>query len=130
MRKQTPSAAVYGEVGRYHLLVLRKIAIIKYWKKIKACSYTLLYNVFNMKDAHGNIVNTFHKDINNFLDSLGLSYMHMKLDITNSDVELVIGQIKDSYIQTWFSDLDNSAKLQCYRSFKSYFEPEKLYRLC
>ena len=78
-----------------------------------------------MKDAKGNIVNTFHKDINSLLDSLGLSYMHMKSDITNSDVEIVIGQIKDSYIQNWFSDLDNSAKLQYYRSFKSYFEHEK-----
>ena len=35
VRKQTPSAAVYGEVERYPLLVLRKIAIIKYWKKSK-----------------------------------------------------------------------------------------------
>ena len=44
-------------------------------------------------------------------------------DVKTSDVELVIGQNKDSCIQNWFSDLDNSAKLQCYRSFKSYFEP-------
>ena len=49
----------------------------------------------------------------------------MKSDITNSDVELVIVQIKDSNIQNWFSDLDNSANLQYYRSIKSYFEPEK-----
>ena len=78
-----------------------------------------------MKDAQGIIVNTFHKDINHLLDSLGLSYMQRKSEFTNSDAELVIGQIKDSYIQNWFSDLDNSEKLQCYRSFKSYFEPEK-----
>ena len=78
-----------------------------------------------MKDAQGNIVNTFHKDINHLLDSLGLSYMHMKSDITNSDVEIVIVQIKDSYIQNWFSDLDDSTKLQCYRSFKSYVENTK-----
>ena len=43
-----------------------------------------------MKEEQGNIVNTFHKDINNLLDSLGLSYMHMKSDFTNSDVEIVM----------------------------------------
>ena len=39
------------------------------------------------------------------------------------------GNIVNSYIQNWFSDLDNSAKVQCYRSFESHFEPEKYHNL-
>ena len=32
VRMQTPTAAIYGEVGRYSLIVHRKIAIMKCWQ--------------------------------------------------------------------------------------------------
>ena len=41
LQKQTPLAAVYGEVVRYPLLVLHKKASIKYLEKIKTCPNTL-----------------------------------------------------------------------------------------
>ena len=37
----------------------------------------------------------------------------------------IVQRIKDQYIQNWFSQLDNYAKLGTYRTFKSTFEPEK-----
>lgn len=35
VRQQTPSAAVYGELGLFPLYVIRKIRILKYWFKLK-----------------------------------------------------------------------------------------------
>ena len=37
----------------------------------------------------------------------------------------IVQRIKDQYIQNWFSQLENYAKLYKYRTFKSTFEPEK-----
>ena len=37
----------------------------------------------------------------------------------------IVQRIKDQYIQNWFSQLENYAKLDIYRTFKSTFEPEK-----
>ena len=40
-------------------------------------------------------------------------------------VNYIVQRIKDQYIQNWFSQLDNYAKLDTYKTFKSTFEPEK-----
>ena len=37
----------------------------------------------------------------------------------------IVQRIKDQYIQNWFSQLENYAKLDTYRTFKSTFEPQK-----
>ena len=60
---QTPTAAMYCEVGRYPLIVHRKIVFMKYWQNIQSNPCSLLCKVFNMKDNNGNIANGFHKNI-------------------------------------------------------------------
>ena len=92
---QTPTAAIYGEVGRYPLIVHRKIAIMKYWQKILSNPSSLLRKVFNMKDNNGNIVNGFHKNIIYLLNNLGLSFMHSKSIVTKADIEMISRNIKD-----------------------------------
>ena len=44
VRRQTCNIAVYGEVGRVPLYVLRKVRILKYWYKILSSQNTLLYS--------------------------------------------------------------------------------------
>ena len=61
VRMQTPTAAIYGEVGRYPLIVHRKIAIMKYWNNILSNPSSLLCEVFNMKDNNGNMQMVFIK---------------------------------------------------------------------
>ena len=41
----------------------------------------------------------------------------------------IVQRTKDQYIQNWLSRLENYAKLDTYRTFKSTFEPEK-YIIC
>ena len=42
VRKQTSNVAVYGELGRFPLFVLRTIRILKYWFKIMNAPGSLL----------------------------------------------------------------------------------------
>ena len=46
VRLQTSNIAVYGELGRFPLAILRKIRILKYWYKILASKNSLLYKVY------------------------------------------------------------------------------------
>ena len=43
--------AVYGELGRVPFYVIRKIRIMKYWYKILADPFTLLYKVYKQQVA-------------------------------------------------------------------------------
>ena len=70
-----------------------------------------------MKDNNGNIANGFHKNIIYLLNNLGLPFMHSNMEMTSR-------KIKDTFIQNWFTDIENSSKLHCYRSFKTCFEYE------
>ena len=85
---------------------------------------SLLCKVFNMKDNNGNIANGFHKNIIYLLNNLGISFMHSKSLVTKADKEMISRKIKDTFIQNWFTDIENSSKLHCYRSFKTCFEYE------
>ena len=42
----------------------------------------------------------------------------------------IVQRIKDQYIQNWFSQLENYAKLDTYRTFKSTFEQPEKYITC
>ena len=49
VRRQTSNIAVYGEVGRVPLSILRKVRILKYWHKILTSNDTLLYKVYKQQ---------------------------------------------------------------------------------
>ena len=43
VRQQTSNMTEYGELGRVPFYIIRKIQIVKYWFKILAGPFTLLY---------------------------------------------------------------------------------------
>ena len=56
---------------------------------------------------------------------MGLSYLNVLPDASGVNLNIVISRIYDSYLQSWFADLDTYSKLDCYRSFKQCFIYEK-----
>ena len=57
VRPQTTNAAVYGELGRVPLHILRKERLLKYWFKILNSRDTLIYKAFTiLKDSRQNTV--------------------------------------------------------------------------
>ena len=75
VRQQTTSAAVYGELGRVPLNVIRKTRILKFWFNIIKYPDTLQYKLFYMKDTRGNLINDWAKNLKNCIDSIGFSYL-------------------------------------------------------
>ena len=67
VRQQTSNATLYREMGRYPLVILRNIYIIKYWRKICNSLGTLIHRIYNKKDEDGNYINDFRKNVNDLL---------------------------------------------------------------
>ena len=65
VNKSTNLSALYGELGRYPLSVMRKLHIFKYWFKIISCTndtndslIKITYNDANQNFQHGIVTNS------------------------------------------------------------------------
>lgn len=63
-------------------------------------------------------------NIKTLLDNLGLSEIWINQNETDIPLNYVIQRLKDTYIQTWRADVDNSSRLSSYRRYKQMFETE------
>ena len=128
VRPQTPSAAVYGELGRIPFSYIRQIRIVKYWFKVIGNRNSLAYVLFSQKDLRGDFINEWSKKVKALLDALGFSYLMDVDNVTKQQLSAVIQRIYDSYYQQWFAEVRNSSKLDSYEHFKGTIELEKYLR--
>ena len=127
VKSQTPSAAVYGELGRVPLHVMRKERILKYWFKVKCSTNTLLQETY-LNEIH--VAEQCHYPtsmsfwtikVKQLLDNLGFTFLWDSEDITLLQVNQIIERLYDHFLQGWFGDLNNISKLSTYKCFKSQF---------
>ena len=124
VKQKTATPAVYGELGRFPLLVERKIRLLKYWQKILKNPKSLVYRLCFMKDLDGNFILKWTQNVKMLLDSIGFSYVFSESEIGNNLFAVLKQRIYDQYIQDWFYTIDNSSKLDTYCCFKNIFEIE------
>ena len=128
VRQQTCNMAVYGELGRVPLYVTRKIRIIRYWSKILSDPYCLLYKVYSQEVHDVNInsnLNCWSSNVKLLLEELGFSNLWNEQSITKVQVELVIQKINDQFLQTFYSSVENTSKLDVFRRIDKQFKLEK-----
>ena len=80
-----------------------------------------------LKDNHGTLINTQSNNVISLLSSVGYAYMWNNANVSGVILNDIVQRIKDQSIQNWFSQLENYAKLDTNRTFKSTFEPLKIY---
>ena len=78
-----------------------------------------------LKDNNGTLINTQSKNVISLLSSLGYAYMWNNANVSGVILNDIVQRIKDQCIQNQFSQLENYAKLDTYRTCMSTFEPEK-----
>ena len=135
VKKSTNLSALYGELGRFPLAVFRKTIMIKYWIKIlHQNNSSLVKRIFVMlkNDCDANINYNGHNwayQIKTILQQHGLEYIWNN----QFDMEIPFYTIKqrifDMYLQKWYSDINNSSRMQTYSLFKHNFELEKYLKL-
>jgi hypothetical protein len=130
VKKSTNLSGLYGELGRMPLLIQRQINVLKYWVKIlKLPNENLLKKVYQMlkRDTDNNNSYNGHNwayNIKTLLENLGLSEIwlnHLTIDIP---LHFIIQRLKDTYIQSWISNIDNASRLSSYCRYKHKFTIE------
>jgi len=130
VKKSTNVNALYGELGRTPMFVQRKLIMIKYWIKIITSNeQSLLFKVYNMLriDAE-NGLNYKHSNwayhVKCLLEECGLSFIWQNQFNNEVNFNIIKQRILDIYCQQWYSEINNSRRLEAYCLFKQSFKFE------
>lgn len=128
VRRQTNNIAVYGELGRFPLFVLRKIRILKYWFKVLTSQGSLLHKVYiqQLNELnYGFNENNWAFQVMSLLNQLGFTYIWNSQNITKLQLNMVIQCVYDQYYQTYYESINSSSKLETLKCMNKIFGFEK-----
>ena len=126
VQRSTNLECLYGEVGRYPMILHRKLVMIKFWiKNLKLNNDSLVKKTCNMLNADTYLGNSYNglnwtSNIKHILDEIGMSNLwiqHNGLDIKFASIKQ---RIIDTYKQDWHSAINNSGRLMTYCKSKVY----------
>ena len=129
VKMSTPSVMVYGECGRFPLVILSQVRLIKYWLRLlNMPSHRLPRKCYEMlilfdKNGHKNWV-TSVKDL---LFTTGFNHIwyEQNVDTHFSFVSSFTQRLKDIYQQKWFEKLSLSSKCDYYLLVKTHIYTEQ-----
>ena len=124
VRIQTCNNAVYGEIGRVLLSIIRKVRILKFWFKIIKNPNSLLYKIFQ-DQINNSYLDSWASKVKQLFNELGFSFLWNNSNITNLQLTRIIERVYDQYYQNWYEALRASSKLSTYRTIKTKFAAEK-----
>ena len=88
---QTTNVAVYGELGRVPLNIVRKERKLKYWFKIIKSEGSLINKLFKYQIENNNNNDAMWADqVKNLISELGFSYLWQNNNITELQLKCVI----------------------------------------
>ena len=82
--------AVYGELGRVSLNVLRNIKILKYWYSIIKSPDSLTFKLLQSEIVIDNCINNWAGQVKKLLYDLGFQYLWNKQDVSKIQFDRVI----------------------------------------
>ena len=118
-----------GECARFPIAINYHIKFIKYWVRLiemdssrypKQC-----YKMLKSQDAVGR--NNWVSKVREFLFSYGFGFVWISQEIgnTNQFITLFKQRLKDCFLQTWQSDINNSTRCDFYRNIKTLLNVER-----
>ena len=116
LNNSTPNYMVYGELGRFPLVINVKVRMITFWanmvysNKLSTCIYALLYKQNSQ----------WVKFVKSILDECGMSYVWQNQSFCNFSwlKNRVFHSLLDQFTQSWRSNVFTSPKGINYRMFK------------
>ena len=122
VRKQTPTPAIYGDTGRFPLIIRQHIKAVKYWCRILDLSQSHpVRNAYNMLlELDGTGFTNWCSRIRSVLELTGLDQAWETQHIGNTNKFML--SFKDSIVriftQRWRQDIESSSKLRTYSLVK------------
>ena len=123
VKKSTNLAALYCELGRKPLIVLRKLRSLKYWRKVIESGDSLIKSVYSSlyNDALNgrNYNNTnWAYQVKCLLESLGFAYVFENQVLDNLTFNEIKQRLFDQANQDMMMSINTSSKLDSYCKFK------------
>ena len=75
-----------------------------------------------LKDNNGTLINTWSKNVISLLSRLGYAYIWQSANVSGVILNDIVQRIKDQYIQSWFSQLENYVKLDTNSQYLSILQ--------
>ena len=131
VRSTTPSYMVYGETGRYPLIIYAKIKCLCYWSKVLSNGNSklsgIMYQIIYTCQRNENVQFKWINDIKNILDESGFSYLwNSQISPGTQAIKSVIKQrLVDQFYQKLVSEMEQSSRGRFYLTFKIDFNLEK-----
>jgi exonuclease III len=131
VRPQTPTAAIFGDIGRYPLHIRLQVKAVKYWCKLirkpKGSLPHLAYQMLLSLRNYG--FTTWLDSIFKILDNCDLShYFENQNTITSQITHLITTNVKsklqEQFVEKWHTEIFKLSKLRTFRLFKTDFESE------
>jgi hypothetical protein len=132
VKKTTPNCMVYGELGKFPIDITIKCKMITFWNKLvngkqsklSYKMYKIMYELYQEDKFKCDWLSTIHKTLN----ECGMTDIWLDQSVNINDKFLkrqIHLSLKDQFVQSWHSELDNSSKCILYKSYKLDFEFEK-----
>ena len=131
LKKSTPSYMIYGETGVTPLYVNIKNRVIAYWTRLLDNIYSdqvtklssKMYLVLRELHSERNIKSPWIDNVKKYLCELGFSGTWYSQSFLSSKwlIMSTYQKLKDTFIQTWYSDLNRTSETNIYKFVKSTF---------
>ena len=125
LKPSTPNFMIYDELGRYPIAINIKVRMINFWCKLHNSQGNKLSSKLFYVLIHYN--NTWCNFIKSILNECGLSYIWQSEQPVNATwlKKSIFKTLYDQFIQSWYSEMNNSSKGLNYRIYKTSFGIEK-----
>ena len=130
VKRSTPLYMIYGELGRFPLILYIKVRVLQFWGRILNGKNTKLSRVmYNI--LHNDYTSGFHRHkllafIENILNETGYGHIWLSQhnEYNNYLGPVILQRLKDQYFQVWRENVYHSSKSLAYRIFKDNFRLE------
>ena len=113
VKRNTPSASVLGDCGRYPLMIMYYKRCVKYWLRLLDMPNDRLPKQCYLMSKNMSIAgfDTWAGKIKTLLDMYGMSFAWENQSVSNHDlfVNEFVQRVKDCYVQDWHSIICESS---------------------
>ena len=126
VKRSTPNAAIYCELGRFPLQCVRKLRILKYWLKLLSSQNCILkscYEFMLRETLYTNNCKNWASEVKNLLSHIGLMNFWINQDSENPKyiMEIAKQRLFDNYRQCIIADMNSSSKCLIYKNIIDHF---------
>ena len=132
LKKSTPTFMVYGELGTFPLYVDIQCRMVSFWAKLRDGHNEIastIYDIVYRLREQGKLKSKWIDHVQHLINSNGFGHVWNSPDEINMKwfIAAFKQKIRDQYLQTWSSLVDQASSGKNYRLFKGTFQMNRYF---